>query len=85
MKRVLTPKLPPPPPWQAQNRSGWDRGLTLSTVPEAVTTWVSSRESQVRPWCLLVKPNPPPSSSPVRPTDGHRPVGAATPVPASPA
>ena len=79
---VLIPKFPPPPPWQAHIRSGWDRALTRSTSPHAVTTSVASSWSQVRPMCRLLNPNPPPSSSPLTATEGHRPPGVATPVPA---
>ena len=78
------PKLPPPPPWQAQNRSGCSSGLTRSASPAAVTTSVSSSWSQVSPKCRLLNPKPPPSSSPLTPTVGHRPLGTARPVPARP-
>src|SRR5258707_2178507 len=51
VNEVTTPKFPPPPPWQAQNRSpkGLGSAAAVSTAPLAVTICSDSRLSQVRP------------------------------------
>src|SRR6185312_12158588 len=48
VNEVTTPKFPPPPPWQAQNRSLCSLGLAvaLMTDPSAMTTCTASRLSQ---------------------------------------
>ena len=46
---VAMPKLPPPPPRQAQNRSLLRDALQLRTVPSAVTICTDSRASLVSP------------------------------------
>src|ERR1700737_384473 len=59
---VAMPKLPPPPPLQAQNRSGSEVADASSVVACAsikVTCW---RLSQVRPCNLASNPYPPPTS-----------------------
>ena len=43
VRRVTTPRLPPPPPFSAQNRSGLVQALAMRTSPSAVTTSASSR------------------------------------------
>src|SRR3984957_9561530 len=51
VNEVTTPKLPPPPPWQAQNRSPCCRGsaVAVSTDPSAMTICTDSMLSQVSP------------------------------------
>jgi hypothetical protein len=49
VKDVLTPKLPPPPPRHAQNRSAFSEAEHVTVVPSARTTSVLTSESQVRP------------------------------------
>ena len=58
------PKLPPPAPRQAQNRSLFSRALQVSARPSASTMRVSFRPSQVRPCARMLKPMPPPSTRP---------------------
>ena len=41
--RVITPRLPPPPPFRPQNSSGLEWALAIRTAPSAVTTSASSR------------------------------------------
>jgi hypothetical protein len=48
VKEVTTPKLPPPPR-NAQNRSGWVVSSAVTKVPSARTTSAESRLSMVRP------------------------------------
>src|SRR5215468_12628321 len=43
VSRVTTPKVPPPPPLSAQNRSGLLAALAVRTAPSGVTTSASSR------------------------------------------
>ena len=52
LKRVTTPKLPPPPRI-AQNRSGSVLASASTTRPSAVTTSAASSESMVRPYLRL--------------------------------
>ena len=49
VSRVTMPKLPPPPPFKAQNRSGLVQALAMRTVPSAVTTSASIRPAAARP------------------------------------
>src|ERR1700733_1793407 len=49
VNEVTTPKLPPPPPRQAQNRSELVFALAVRIWPSAVTTWMDVTLSQVRP------------------------------------
>src|SRR5271170_3045969 len=49
VNEVTTPKLPPPPPRQAQNRSGLLLALAVLTWPSAVTICSDWTLSQVRP------------------------------------
>ena len=46
---VTTPKLPPPPPRSAQNRSASCVASQVTTVPSASTTCADTSWSQVRP------------------------------------
>src|SRR5260370_30250826 len=46
---VTTPKLPPPPPRQAQNRSAWLLALQVLTWSSAVTICRDCTLSPVRP------------------------------------
>ena len=43
VSRVTTPRLPPPPPFNPQNRSGLVQALAMRTAPSAVTISASSR------------------------------------------
>ena len=43
VRRVITPKVPPPPPFKAQNRSGFVHALAMRTSPSAVTISASIR------------------------------------------
>src|SRR5450756_2558775 len=80
LNQAATPKLPPPPPRQAQYRSACSVGLAVSTLPFAVTISTDSRASQVRPYARAVTPTPPPSVRPEMPTVGQEPPGTARPV-----
>ncbi|MGZ6787263.1 MAG: hypothetical protein ACXVEL_13035, partial [Nocardioidaceae bacterium] len=72
---MTTPRLPPPPPREAQNRSGSRSAWTCRSRPSAVTTVSSSSASQVSPKARDSTPTPPPRVSPAAPTDGQVPVG----------
>src|SRR5581483_11493275 len=74
---VAIPKLPPPPPRQAQKRSGC--ASTTRTLPSAVTICTESRLSEARPHAREASPKPPPSTCPPIPTVGHEPAGIAAP------
>src|ERR1700683_5016737 len=49
VNEVTTPKLPPPPPRQAQKRSGLVLALATLTWPSAVTICSDCTLSQVKP------------------------------------
>src|SRR5713101_943014 len=49
VNEVTTPKLPPPPPRQAQNRSEFWLELHVLTWPSAVTIWRDCTLSLVSP------------------------------------
>jgi hypothetical protein len=49
VKEVTTPKLPPPPPRQAQNRSEFWLELHVLIWPSAVTIWRDFTLSLVSP------------------------------------
>jgi hypothetical protein len=68
VRRVTTPKVPPPPPLRAQNSSRLRTGLAIRTAPSAVTTSASSRFAAAVPNPLEKLPNPPPRTSPATPT-----------------
>ena len=72
---VTTPKFPPPPPRQAQNRSAFCAALARTVLPLARTTLTAWRASQVRPYLRSSKPMPPPSVRPETPTVAQVPVG----------
>ncbi len=80
---VAMPKLPPPPPRQAQNRSLLLDALQVRTVPSAVTICTASRASLVSPKARPSTPTPPPRARPAIPTVGHDPPGTARPCAAS--
>ncbi len=76
---VTTPKLPPPPPRQAQNRSSLADADAVSSRPSAVTTSSDCTLSHVSPKLRPNTPTPPPNVSPAMPTVGHDPPGSTTP------
>jgi hypothetical protein len=82
-KETATPRLPPPPPREAQYRSGLWSASQVSSRPSAVTIWTDSITSQVRPYFLDTTPIPPPSASPLIPTVAQVPAGMLTPLAAS--
>src|SRR5205823_4791540 len=51
VRRVMTPKVLPPPPLSAHNKSGSRQSLTTRTLPSAVTISASIR-------CEAAVPNP---------------------------
>src|ERR1700688_3945994 len=73
VKAVTTPKLPPPPPRQAQYRSGLVAGSATTTLPSAVTIRGAGILSRVAPFSGAANPTPPPSASPATPTVGQEP------------
>src|SRR5450432_1111561 len=79
VNEVTTPKLPPPPPRNAQKRSALERASQVSTRPSATTTWAERRLSHVRPNLRPSTPTPPPRVKPEMPTVGHEPAGSTTP------
>src|ERR1700739_289904 len=80
---VVTPKLPPPPPRNAQNRSGWLLADAVTAWPPGSTTDADINGSQSRPACRDWAPSPPPRACPEAPTDGQIPVGMPRPLAAS--
>ena len=46
---LTMPKFPPPPPWQAQNRSGAVVGVARTDAPLGRTIWTARRLSIRRP------------------------------------
>ncbi len=48
VSRVTTPRLPPPPPFNPQNRSELVQALAIRTSPSAVTTSASSRPAAAK-------------------------------------
>src|SRR6185312_11985350 len=60
LKDVVMPKLPPPPPRNAQNRSGSLFASQVRILPSVVTTWADTRLSQVRPYLRPTTLSPPP-------------------------
>ena len=78
-KDVQTPKLPPPPPREAQNRSELSSALAWSTHPLASTISSSSRLSIIRPYGRDRMLWPPPRVNPAMPVLGQRPFGTANP------
>src|ERR1700728_749169 len=80
---VVTPKLPPPPPRNAQNRSGWLLADAVTAWPPGSTTVADLNASHIRPACRECAPSPPPRACPALPTDGQVPVGIPRPAAAS--
>ena len=76
---VTTPKLPPPPPRQAQYRSGFSVAEQFRWRPSAVTIPSETTLSLVVPNAREARPTPPPSASPPIPTVAHDPAGIARP------
>src|SRR5882762_7113974 len=60
VNEVTMPKLPPPPPRSAQNRSGSESAEAVRSWPSAVTTRTERTRSQVRPNLRASTPMPPP-------------------------
>src|SRR3978361_377135 len=81
VNEVTTPKFPPPPPRNAQNKSGSTDADTVRDVPSAGTTGADTSRSQVNPYLRDSMPIPPPSVRPAIPTDGHVPAGRQRPTP----
>lgn len=78
LNSVTMPKFPPPPR-NAQNRSGFSTPDVVTTRPSAVTTVAPTRLSQVRPQYLSSQPLPEPSVSPATPVLVTRPPVSARP------
>ena len=74
-KSVTIPKLRPPPPRQAQNRSAFCFSSQVSSFPSAVTIRSDSTASEVVPSFREARPTPPPSARPPRATVAHEPAG----------
>jgi len=68
VSRVTTPRLPPPPPLIAQNRSGLVQRLAIRTAPSAVTISASSRLAAAIPYAFEKLPKPPLWIRPATPT-----------------
>src|ERR1700722_1358602 len=75
VSEVVTPKLPPPPPRKAQNRSGLLAEEAVTAWPPGSTTDADVNWSQSRPACRDWAPSPPPKACPEAPTEGQVPVG----------
>src|SRR5215208_3778604 len=77
-RRVATPKLPPPP--RSPHRSSpLSFPPARTTSPFGVTTLTATRLSQVRPYCAVRWPMPPPSVSPATPVEPTMPPGVTKP------
>ena len=72
---VTTPKLPPPPPRNAQNRSAWSSADAVIASPLGSTTEADTSASHVNPERLASHPRPPPNAKPAMPTVGQLPLG----------
>src|SRR5580693_7003772 len=83
VSEVVAPKFPPPPPRNAQNRSGLLAADAVTAWPLGSTTDADVNWSQSRPACRELAPSPPPRACPAAPTDGQVPVGMPRPAPAS--
>src|SRR3954466_5576668 len=83
VKEVVTPKLPPPPPRNAQNRSGFSAADAVTAWPPGNTTDADVSASESRPACRDWAPSPPPRACPAAPTVGQVPVGMPRPAAAS--
>jgi len=51
VREVVTPKLPPPPPRNAQNRSGFSAAEAVTACPLGKTTVADVNVSESRPAC----------------------------------
>src|ERR1700721_313047 len=83
VSEVVAPKFPPPPPRNAQNRSGWELADAVTVCPPGSTTVADRNASDISPACGEWAPSPPPRACPAAPTDGQVPVGMPRPAPAS--
>src|ERR1700757_819136 len=83
VSEVVTPKLPPPPPRSAQNRSGLLAADAVTDCPLGRTTDADVNWSQSRPACRDCAPMPPPNACPAAPTEGQVPVGTPRPAAAN--
>ncbi|GAA3414807.1 hypothetical protein GCM10018952_36770 [Streptosporangium vulgare] len=79
-KETATPRLPAPPPREAQYRSALWFASQVSSRPSAVTICTDSITSQVRPYFLETTPIPPPQREPAHPDRGAGPGGDADPA-----
>src|SRR5690606_39005739 len=80
---VYTPKLPPPPPREAHNRSELRFLFARRILPFASTISSSTRLSLIKPIVRWSGPIPPPAVIPPIPTEGLSPNGAIYPCLAS--
>src|SRR3984957_10729817 len=84
-KEVTTPKLPPPPPRQAQNRSSFCVDSHCRRTPSAVTISTDAVWSHGRREARENTRMPPPNANPAMTTVGHEPPGKRSPCAARPA
>ena len=77
---MVAPKFPPPPPRNAQNRSGWELADAVTVWPPGSTTVADRNASDISPACREWAPSPPPRAWPAAPTDGQVPVGIPRPA-----
>ena len=77
-RRVATPKLPPAPR-RPQSSSAFSSSLAWTTSPSGVTSSAPTRLSQVRPYCAVRWPIPPPRVSPHTPVEPTTPPGVTSP------
>src|SRR5277367_1017888 len=80
VSEVVAPKFPPPPPHNAQNRSGWELADAVTVWPPGSTTVADRNASDISPVCREWAPSPPPRAWPAAPTDGQVPVGIPRPA-----
>src|ERR1700753_1468162 len=80
VSEVVAPKFPPPPPRNAQNRSGLLLADAVTAWPLGSTTDADRNASHIRPACREWAPIPPPRACPEAPTDGQVPVGIPRPA-----
>src|SRR5580693_1955705 len=83
VNEVTTPKLPPPPPRNAQYRSALSSGVAVIASPLGKTTDADTSASHGRPHCRASDPRPPPRVKPAIPTVGQLPLGINRPCAAS--
>src|SRR5271154_6694044 len=80
VSEVVAPKFPPPPPRNAQNRSGWELADAVTVWPPGSTTVADRNASDISPACREWAPSPPPRAWPAAPTAGQVPVGIPRPA-----